>query len=91
MAKIHIKREHNLGQNEARERVDKIASTLQDKLEAEMTWKGNTLNFKRSGATGSLDIGENYLDCNVKLGMLLTPLKGMIESALNDEIDKALS
>jgi putative polyhydroxyalkanoate system protein len=91
MANIHIKREHNLGQIEARERVNKIASSLQDKLEATMSWKGDTLNFKRSGATGSLDVGENQIDCNVKLGMLLTPLKGMIESALNEEIDKALS
>lgn len=91
MANIHIKREHNLGQAEARERVDKIASTLQKKLEATMSWKGNTLNFKRSGANGSLKVGENHLDCNVKLGMFLTPLKSMIESALIEEIDKALS
>lgn len=91
MANIRIKRKHNLGRDEVRKRIDKITGRLQDKLEATISWKGNTLNFKRSGVSGSLDVGENYLDCEIKLGMLLTPLKGKIESALNEEIDKALS
>ena len=91
MANIHIRREHNLSQTEVRERVEKITSRLQDKLEAKTSWKGNTLIFKRSGASGSLDVGENYIDCNLKLGILLLPLKSIIESALNEEIDKALS
>ena len=90
MAKIHIIRKHDLGQTEARKRVEKIARSLENKLEAKIFWKGNTLNFKRSGATGTLDVGENHIDCNVKLGMLLTPLKSTIETALNDTIDKAI-
>ena len=91
MANIRIKRKHSLGRAEVRKRVDEITGTLQEKLEATISWKGNTLHFKRSGVTGSLDVGDNYLDCEVKLGMLLIPLKGKIESALNEEIDKALS
>jgi putative polyhydroxyalkanoate system protein len=91
MANIHIKRAHNLEQAEVRERIEKIASRLQDKLEAKMSWEGDTLNIKRSGATGSMEVGEKFIDCNVKLGMLLMPLKGAIESALNEAIDKALS
>ena len=90
MANIHIKREHHLGLNEARERVDHIASSLQDKLEAKWAWKGNQLSFNRSGASGTVDVGENFVEFNVKLGLMLSPLKGKIESTLNEEIEKAL-
>ena len=90
MANIHIKRAHQLGLNEARARVDHIASSLQDKLEANWAWQGNRLSFNRSGASGTVDVEDNFIEFNVKLGLLLTPLKGKIESTLNEEIEKAL-
>jgi len=91
MANIHIKRDHQLGVDEARKRVDRIANTIRDKLEADCSWNGDRLNFTRSGASGTVDVTNDAIEFNVKLGMLLTPMKGKIESTINEEIDKALT
>ena len=90
MANIHIKREHNFGIDEARKRVDQMANSLQDRLEAKMSWKGNTLNIKRTGASGTVEVGDDYVECEVKLGLVLKPMKGMVESELNNALDEAL-
>jgi len=90
MANIHIKRNHDLGLSEAKQRVDQIASSLQDKLDAKWAWKGNKLSFTRSGASGSVDVADDSVEFNIKLGLMLTPLKGKVESAINEELDKAL-
>ena len=90
MANIRIKRDHNIGTEEARKRVDEMANTLQDRLEAKISWQGNTLNIKRTGASGTVEVGDDYVDCKVKLGLVLKPMKGMVESELNYALDEAL-
>ncbi len=90
MANIKIRRQHNLGRDVARQRVDEIAASLQEKLKAKWSWNGDSLRFQRSGASGSVDVGDDYVEFNVKLGMLLTPMKGAIEDAIQQKVDKAL-
>ena len=91
MSTIKIKRRHRLGRAKARERVQEVANSLQDKLNAKWSWQGDSLSFQRSGASGSVDVGEDYVEFNIKLSMLLTPMKGSIEQAIENEIDQALS
>ncbi len=90
MANIKIRRRHSLGRGVARKKVEEIANSLQDKLNAKWSWNGDSLNFQRSGASGSVDVGEDYVEFNVKLGMLLTPMKGVIEDAIQQKVDKTL-
>ncbi len=90
MANIKIKRQHHLGRDSARQKVEEIASSLQEKLNAKWAWKGDSLTFQRSGASGSVDVGDDYVEFNVKLGMLLTPMKGAIENAIQEKVDKTL-
>ena len=91
MAKIHIKRSHNLSHDEARARVEEIAKDLKDKLDADYTWDGDSLRFKRSGASGSIDVGDDVIELNVTLGMLFTPLKGKIEDTVRQHMDVVLA
>lgn len=90
MAKIHIKRLHKLPRDEARARVEEIAESLKKKLDAEYAWKGDSLRFHRSGASGSIDLGDGYIDLNIKLSMLLVPMKGKIEQSIRENINAAL-
>ncbi len=90
MANIHIKRQHHLAHDEAKKRVEEVAEELKKKLDADYAWKGDTLQFKRSGASGSIKLSDEYIELDVKLGMLLTPMKGKIESAITEKLDLAL-
>lgn len=90
MANIKIRRQHNLGRSVARQKVEEIASSLQEKLNAKWSWNGDSLTFQRSGASGSVDVGDDYVEFNVKLGMLLTPMKGAIANAIQQKVDTTL-
>lgn len=87
MATVDITREHNLGKDEARVRAQKLADKLAQKLDAKCSWEGDDLKFKRSGADGCIEVRENSVRVTVKLGMMLTPMAGMVKG----EIDKALN
>ena len=91
MAKIHIKREHNLSHDKVMEAVQKLADTLSEKLDADYEWNENQLSFKRSGANGFVNVGEKDVEVDIKLSMLLTPLKGKIEDTVNEYLDKHLA
>lgn len=90
MANIHIKRRHKLGCDEARERVEEVAKVLQTELNANYGWDGDTLKFKRTGATGSIDVSDDEVELNIKLGVLLSPMKGTIEQKIQKRIDEVL-
>jgi putative polyhydroxyalkanoate system protein len=90
MASIHIKRQHNLGRDVARERVELVAKDLQDRLSAKWSWQGDSLRFERSGASGSVQVGDDFVEFKIKLGLLLSPLKGTIEQTIEQQVDKAL-
>jgi putative polyhydroxyalkanoate system protein len=91
MAVIRVRRQHHLGAKEARSTVEKLAKKLQKELDAQYHWQGSKLQFKRSGASGHIDVSEHEVNVEIKLGMLLTPLKGKIEKTIKDEIDRYLT
>ena len=64
---------------------------LAEKLSAEYQWEKDRLVFKRSGANGFVRIGNQELEIEVKLGMLLRPLKSTIEKTISDYLDERLA
>lgn len=91
MATIKIKRQHALPHAKVVKAVQKLADELAEKLEADYEWEGDELSFKRSGASGKVNIGKKDLEVNIKLSILLTPLKGKIEKTVNDYLDENLA
>ena len=64
---------------------------LVEKLAADYRWEKDRLVFKRSGASGFVRIGDQEVEVQVKLGMLLTPLKGTIEKSIKDYLEQRLT
>ena len=88
MADIEIRRVHNLGMKAARAAADRMAEHLGRKFDLKGDWEGNVLHFERPGVTGSLAISDKDLSLRVALGFLLKAMKGSIESAVRNELDK---
>ena len=82
MATVEITREHSLGKDAAKERAQKMADKLASKLGAECTWREDELTFQRSGVDGSILVGEDSVQVAVKLGMMLTPMAGMVKGEI---------
>lgn len=91
MATIDIKRSHSLGKEGARQAAQSLADKLKEKLEIAYRWEGDVLKFDRSGASGKITVSESEVRVEVDLGMLMRPMKGMVEEKVNHYLDKALT
>ena len=91
MANIHIERQHTLGLEAAKHQVETIAQNLQREMQADYQWEGNRLVFKRSGASGVIDVGEASIVVDIKLNVALGLMKGKIEDGINRNLDRVLA
>jgi len=95
MASIHIRREHSFGLKKARELAWAWAESVEEKFQMTCTVvegkTGDTVEFSRSGVTGTLDVSATHFELNAKLGFLLGAFKSTIESEIEKELDKLLA
>jgi putative polyhydroxyalkanoate system protein len=69
--------------------LNKLALQLGQELQLDCEWQSdNCLNFKRSGANGQINIGEDNIDLTITLGMLMDIFRGPIEQKLTAFIDE---
>jgi putative polyhydroxyalkanoate system protein len=90
MALIRIDREHHLGKDDAMARVEQVAGALKEELAAEYDWHGNVLRFSRPGVAGAIEVRHESLHLELKLGPLLSAMKGKIEKTIRQRLDEAL-
>lgn len=91
MSKIKVTRQHAIGEDKARAAVEKLASSLREELDADYHWEGSTLRFKRTGASGHIDVSDDDVKIEIKLSMLLSPLKGRIAKTIEEKMDQYLT
>ena len=91
MADISIKRSHALGLKGAHAAANKMADKLGEKFDLSGDWKGDTLIFQRPGVNGILTVSDNELKLEVSLGFLLKMMKGPIENAVHEQLEKVLA
>lgn len=88
MPTIDIRRPHLLSIDEARAVVDKVAARMHEKFGMEGRWQDDTLLFTRSGVKGSIAVGSDAIHVKAELGLMLSPLKGMIEQEIRRKLDE---
>jgi putative polyhydroxyalkanoate system protein len=88
MADIDIKRPHDMSMKDARAAAEKMAAHLGKKFGLKGGWEGDTMHFDRPGVQGSLHLTAKHLALTVKLGFMLTLMRGSIEEAVHEELDK---
>lgn len=90
MSRITVERSHSLGRAAAREKAEALAQRLASEYDVKFRWAGDTLEFKRSGADGTIDVSDDLVRVNLKLGLLLSALSGTIKREIEDTLDKHL-
>ncbi|HET7269176.1 MAG TPA: polyhydroxyalkanoic acid system family protein [Oleiagrimonas sp.] len=88
MSQIDITRRHALSPERTREVIEHIADSLQRKFDVIPRWDGDTLHFARSGVDGFIATQGNEVRVHARLGMLLTPLKPMVEAEIRSKLDE---
>ena len=89
MSSIEISKEFTMPRKKLRKELDQLAAQLTDELQLECEWQSDDcLNFKRSGATGQINIGKKEVGLAISLGMLLIVFRGAIEEKLQAYFDE---
>ncbi|WP_277052459.1 polyhydroxyalkanoic acid system family protein [Zestomonas thermotolerans] len=90
MSRIHVERPHSLGRAAARVKAEQLAERLAREYEVSYRWCGDTLEFRRSGADGRIEVGEDRVSVEIKLGLLLSALSGSIQREIERALDERL-
>lgn len=91
MSKIVVERQHSLGRVAARDKAQQLAERLAQQYDVKYQWQGDTLEVRRTGATGSIEVSEDKLRVSLKLGLLLSGLSSTIQRELEEALDKHLA
>lgn len=90
MASVDITREHDLGVAEAKERAEPMLEDLRSSFGVSGTWEGDQFVITEP-AKGSLDVTDTTVRVQVDLPLFLRPMKGLVESKINESLDQALA
>ena len=84
---MKIVREHSLGVEEARRRVDQLADELGAKLRLTHYWEGDHLRVSGTGVSGRIVVEESLVEVHVKTGLGMILLREAIRDAIEGSID----
>lgn len=88
MPSIDIVQPHNKSMKDAKAAVDRVAEKIGERFQVDCGWKGNTLEFTRSGVNGEIRLEKDEVRVVVNLGFLLGALKGPIESEIHRVLER---
>ena len=88
---MRIRRSHNLGLEEARNRADLIAEDLQRQFSMSTNWQDGALHVRGNGVSGQLKVDEHNIELDVRLGFALKLMEGPIRAAIEKTIDEELA
>ena len=95
MPDITIHRDHALGLDRARKLARAWAEQVEQKFEMECTVAegaaGDTVEFKRTGVSGTLVVAADHVDLTAKLGFLLGAFAKTIEAEIVKNLDAMLA
>jgi len=84
---VVIRREHELGVEEAKRRVDKVAEELGGRLNLSSTWDGDHLRVRGFGVNGRIIVDAQSVEVHVRLGLAMSMMREPIRSAIEESID----
>jgi putative polyhydroxyalkanoate system protein len=90
MSQIHIRKKHGLDHARARATAEQLAAALASEYHADCQWQDDELQFRSPGIEGQLHVGKDEVEIKIRLGMMLRPLRGKIESGIRTRLDAIL-
>ena len=88
MSELVIRRTHGMSQKQARAAAEHIAQELAEEFKLSYEWEGSTLNFHRSGISGTMKLERKTLEIRATVGFFLLPLKSRIEGEFHRFCDE---
>lgn len=90
MAQLHIEHATGLSKDQIRVKLGEVMGKIEQKFGLKGNWSGDNYTFTRSGVDGKAVIQDGKVVVDIKLGMLLSALKGRIESEMLSKFREGL-
>jgi putative polyhydroxyalkanoate system protein len=90
MPSISIAKKHHLSHKKAKDVAERIAQDLNRRFDLDYAWSGDHVDFERPGVSGRMHVGKDRITLDVSLGLLLTPLKPVIEKEIHAQLDRLI-
>jgi putative polyhydroxyalkanoate system protein len=91
MADIRIARPHGLPLSRAKAAAQAAADDLVREYAITCQWQGDTLNFRRSGVQGRIEVSPSQIAVEIRLGLLVRGFKSTIEQSVSKRLDELLA
>ena len=91
MSVIRLSRCHRLDQAAQEAALDQLAVHLGDTLGASVTREARTIQFDGSGFSGTVMLDTERVVGEVRLGLMMRPLKGVITREIEARLDHYLA
>ena len=95
MPDIKLRRAHQLGLSKARKVAWKWAEHVEKKFEMECSVlegeTSDTVQFKRSGVSGTMVVTADHFEVHAKLGLLMSAFASQIQAEVGKQLDEALA
>jgi putative polyhydroxyalkanoate system protein len=89
MSVIEIKKAFTMPRRELKGELDELARKLEQQFQLNCEWHSDDcLEFRRSGAQGRIDIGEDEIELRITLGILMELFRGTIEQGIAEFVDE---
>ena len=92
MATIDVRRPHSLPLADIKQRAEQFAKTMEEKFSLVWKWMGDNISFDAptgiaKGTKGQVSVTTSFIQVELDLPFLLRPLKGTIESKVNEKLN----
>ena len=88
---MRIRRDHDLGLEEARSRIDRVTVELERQYSLTSTWDGDHVVVRGNGVNGRIVVEHHYVEVHMRLGLTLmffeTQIRSGIEGAMDEHLD----
>ena len=88
---MKITRQHALGIEEARQRINRVADELGGKLKLASEWEGDHLRVHGKGISGRILVFEDSVEVHVHVGLTMMMLREPIRAAIEGSIDEYIA
>ena len=85
---MRIARNHNLGLDEAKNRINAAIGDLERQFSLTSDWQGDRLAFRGAGVDGQVDVSDSSVELQMTLGFALKLMEGSIRRAIEETLDE---
>jgi putative polyhydroxyalkanoate system protein len=84
MPDIRVERAHTIGKEAALAAALRVAERIKEKAQVNYRVVDDAIEFERAGAKGKIMVGPDRIVAEVTLGLLMKPMRGLIESKIDE-------